>query len=353
MHRRKEERMITLKKLTMYLFYKQSFLALCMCLTFFGARAMDLVNTRAMDSVIELSNYPTNDPTDRVISMHDCWAQDYTNNINAVKNIDLDEMVANLHDAVYLPDDANSLEHLLYLSTIQKGNEEKTPFSRKQQHKFNTAFNTRKRVPICFLANGVIIAVTALFGYTSLVALSQCSQTNQTNCVSQTSAIVIPTTITCVGTLLVGFSSLYATGILPDVSARKADKIQDKIGNLSSKYLTLAKYWIDIYFMYPDKAIDIAKRFDMDALQARIKAKTRNAKSGGRLVNPLKEAWHFIIHKHILVTFTEIESYLYSKMNAQRNEVNAQQIVSLSKRIDELEHTIHEQDKKICELTLI
>jgi len=234
--------------------------------------------------------------------------------------------------------------HLLYLSTVQKGDMIKTPFSVKQQHKFNTAFNTRKKVYAFFVGNGVVIAVTAFFVYSSFVALAQCSQSNQTDCISQTSTLAAPATITCFGALMVGFMSLYATGILPDISARKADKVQDKIGNLSSKYLTLAKYWIDIYFIYPDKATDIARRFDMDALKTSIKLKTHNAKSGGKLINPLKEAWHFIMHKHVLVNFTEIENYLYSKMNSQ-------QIVSLIKRIDQLENTVQEQDKTIRALT--
>lgn len=314
---------------------QQSFLVLIMCLISFA--------THAMEPTIELNNYSANDKTHCSISMPDYWEKGYVNNIDAVKNIEVSEMVACLQDVIYLPDNATSLEHLLYLSTIQEGNDTKTPFSRRQQHKFDAAFNTRKKVPIWFLINGVIIAVVAPFGYTSLMGLSQCSQTNQTDCISQTSAILAPITIMCAGALAVGFSSLYATGILPDISARKADKIQDKIGKLSSKYLTLAKYWIDIYFMHPDKALEIANRFDMDALQARIKLKTCNAKSGGRLIDPLKEAWHFIKTKHILITFTEIESYVYSKMNAQK-------IVLLSARIDALENVVREQDKKIGEL---
>ncbi len=297
----------------------------------------------AMESVIDFSD-PIHENHDRLISMQDCWAHDYANNINEVKNIDFNDIVSRLENEQYLPKNATSLEHLLYLSTVQRGDTIKTPFSEKQQHKFNTAYSTRKKVYGFFIVNGVIISLTALFGYPNFVALAQCSQANQTECVSQISALAAPATITFFGALMVGFVSLYATGILPDVSARKADKVQDKIGNLSSKYLTLAKYWIDIYFTYPDKAIDIAQRFDMDALKASIKLKTYNAKSGGMLVNPLKEAWHFIMNKHILVTFTEIENYLYSKMNSQ-------QIVLLNKRIDELENTVHEQNKIIRELT--
>jgi len=298
---------------------------------------------KAMDSVIDF-NYPTNENNDCVISMHDCWAQDYVNNINGVNNIDLNEIVSRLENEQYLPEATNSLEHLLYLSTVRKGDGIRTPFSEKQQHKFNTAFNTRKKVHGCFVVNGVIIVLTAFFGYTNLVALSQCAQGNQTQCVSSTSALIMPATVTCVGALLVGFTSLYATGILPDASARKADKTQDKIRDISSQYLTLAKYWIDIYFMYPAQAIDIAQRFDIKALKARIKLKTHNAKSRDILINPLKEAWHFIMHKHILVTFTEIENYLYSKMNTQ-------QIMAFSKRVGELENTLHEKDKTIRELT--
>ncbi|HJZ24273.1 MAG TPA: hypothetical protein VJ201_07495, partial [Candidatus Babeliales bacterium] len=255
------------------------------------------ISIGAMESVIDFNSCPTND---RIISMQDCWAQDYANNINEVRNIDFNGIVSRLDNEQYLPKNANSLEHLLYLSTVQRGDTIKTPFSQKQQHKFNTACSTRKKVYAFFVVNGVIISLTALFGYPNFVALAQCSQSNQTDCVSQASALAIPATVTFAGALLVGFTSLYATGILPDASARKADKVQDKIRDLGSKYLTLAKYWIDIYFMYPDKAIDIAQCFDMEALKASIKLNTHNAKSGGMLINPLKEAWHFIMNKHIL-----------------------------------------------------
>lgn len=301
-------------------------------------------NVVAMESVVDCGDYLTDNRNDCIISMSDSWAQDYVNDISQVKNIDFNEIILRLRNEQYLPKDANSLAHLLYLSTVQEGDVIKTPFSEKQQYKFDTAFNTRKKVRTLFGINGVVIALTALFTYSNFIALEQCSQSNQTDCISQTSVLAAPATITFFGALLVGFVSLYATGILPDISARKADKVQDKIDNLSSKYLTLAKYWIDIYFMYPDKALDIAQRFDMHALKAIIKLKTHNAQSGGKLVNPLKEAWHFIMNKHILVTFTEIESYLYSKMNAQ-------QITLLNQRIDELKNIVQEQDKRIRDLT--
>lgn len=300
-------------------------------------------NLVAMESVIDFGDCPTEKKDDRIIFMSDCWEPDYINNISEVKNIDFNEIILRLGNKQYLPKDATSLEHLLYLSTVHKGDVAKTPFSEKQQYKFDTAFNTRKKVRTFFGVNGLVIALTALFVYSNFIALEQCSQSNQTNCISQASVLAAPSTITFFGALMVGFVSLYATGILPDTSARKADKIQDKIDNLCSKYLTLAKYWIDIYFMYPDKAIDIAQHFDMDALKACITLKTHNAKAGGKLVNPLKEAWHFIMNKHVLVTFTEIENYLYSK-------INAQQIRLFRKEIDQLKNRVLEQDKIIREL---
>jgi hypothetical protein len=301
------------------------------------------INSFAMDSVINSTYHSANEQGNCTISMHTYWEPKYANNIDDVKNLTVSEIVAELQNAQCLPKNPSSLEHLLYLSTVQKGDTVKTPFSSKQQCKFDNAFNTRKKVSVCFWMNAAVIAVTALFGYSNFAVLSQCSQTNQTDCISQISAVALPSTITCIGALIVGFTSLYATGILPDISARKADKIQDKIGSISSKYLTLAKYWIDIYCMHPDKARDIANRFDMDALQTCIALKTYNAKSARRLLDPLKEAWHYIMTKHILITFTEIENYLYSKINAQQNQL-------LSNRIDELEFLLREKDQKIQDL---
>jgi hypothetical protein len=296
-------------------------------------------STKTMDSVIDIG-------TATLMPMESYWSQEYTDNLNQIKNININEMIFHLNHEQYLPKAKHSLEHLLYLSTVRNDNETKTPFSIKQQKRFDIAFNTKKSVRIYFCVNAVVIFFTALFLYSNLMALIQCAQSNQTACISQTSALTAPSTITFFGALMVGFMSLYATGILPDISARKADKVQDKVGDLSSKYLTLAKYWIDIYFMYPDKAIDIAQRFDIDALKNRIKLKTHNAKAGEKLVNPLKEAWHFIMHKNILVTFTEIENYLHSKMNAQ-------QIALLCKRIQELESCVHEKDQEIIDLKQI
>ena len=54
------------------------------------------------------------------------------------------------------------------------------------------------------------------------------------------------------------------------------------------------------------------------------------------MVSPLEEAWHFIKHGNVLVTFTEIENYLYNKI--------------LSRRIESLEKIVHEQDAEIKKL---
>ena len=150
--------------------------------------------------------------------------------------------------------------------------------------------------------------------FTNVVGLLQGSNSTQSEGLSQISTIIIPTAISVGGALVSGFMSLYATGILTERAARKANKVQDEIGYLSHTYATVAKYWIDIYFNYPEKARWIANKFDIEELKIRAQQKTHITKSGSFLVNSLEEAWHFIKQGTILVTFTEIENYLYNKI---------------------------------------
>ena len=140
-----------------------------------------------------------------------------------------------------------------------------------------------------------------------------------------------------------GFVSLYATGLLPDLSSRKANKVQDEIGDLNRRYATIAKYWIDIYFKYPEKAQYIARKIDIEELKLRARSKTYKTKAGGSLVAPLEEAWHFITHNTVLITFTEIENYLY-------NKIHSRHIDSLNERIESLEKIIQEKDAEIEKL---
>jgi hypothetical protein len=288
-----------------------------------GACAMELVGYKKGQKDVE-------------IDISDFWSKAYCKNIREVKNIDLKEMRSVLKKDVYLSSEANTLDHLLYFSTIRKNNPEKTLFTQQQQNKFDTALKIKRWVPRCFCINGIVIALTALIPFTNLAALSQCSNATAIECLSQTSAIMTPVIPSVVGALSVGFLSLYATGISPDRSSRKADKVQDEIGHLSRKYLTIAKYWIDIYFSSPEKANYIADKFDIAVLKKRANSKTCKTSSAGFLINPLEEAWHFIRHNEILETFTEIESYIYNKLNRRE--------------IESLKKTLHEKNAELEKL---
>ncbi len=161
-----------------------------------------------------------------------------------------------------------------------------------------------------------------------------------TECLSQIATIATSTAASVVGAATVGFVSLYATGLSPDNSSRRANKVQDEIGHLSRNYATIAKYWIDIYFKHPDKAQYIAQKIDIEALKTRAQLKTHKKRSGSSLVTPLEEAWHFITYKTVLITFTEIENYLY-------NKIHKQDIECFKKRIESLERIVHEQSVEI------
>jgi len=273
---------------------------------------------------------------DAVIHMRHFWSDDYSKNISEIENLDLKSIRLSLKDENHLSPHADALCHLLYLSTIRNNNAIKTPFTRKQQDRFDQALKIKRSVPWFFGINGVVIVCTALFPFTNLAALSQCSNATQTECLSQIATIMTPTVASVTGALAVGFVSLYATGISPDLSSRKADKVQDEIGHLSHKYATIAKYWIDIYFNCPEKAHYIADKFDIEEIKMRANLKTYKTKAGGSLVSPLEEAWHFIKHNTVLITFTEIENYLYNKI--------------LSKRVESLEKIVHEQNATIEKL---
>lgn len=274
-----------------------------------------------------------------LVDMSHVWSEDYTKNIGEIKNIDLKAMRSNLKKLDYLSPHAKTLDHLLYFSTIDKNSQVKTLFTQKQQDRFDTAARIKWWVPCCFGINATIIGFTAFLPFTSAIGLLQCANVTQDDCLSQTSVLMSPAAISMAGALVVGFSSLYATGLSPDWSARKADKVQDEVGNLSRRYSTIAKYWIDIYFNCPEQARYIAAKFDIDELKKRVTLKTYKAKSAHSLLNPLEEAWHFIKHNTILETFTEIESYVYNKINTKR-------IAALEKKLHEKNAEMERINKK-------
>jgi len=284
---------------------------------------------------------------DVAIEMSHIWSSDYSKNINEIKNINLNGIRLKLKAENYLSPHADTLHHLLYLSTIRKKNREKTPFTQKQQSKFDTAFTVKRSVPWSFFVNGVVIGVTAMIPFTNFVSLVQCSNTTQSYCLAQTSAITIPTITSVVGALAVGFVSLYATGLSPDLSSRKANKVQDEIVHLSRKYATVAKYWIDIYFENQKQAEHIAEKFDIEELKLRAQQKTYKAKLGNSLVSPLEEAWHYIKYKTILITFTDIENYIYNKINCKQIEDLRTSHELFEKRIELLEKMVHTKDEEI------
>lgn len=294
-----------------------------LCTMFFGVvYSMELLNR---DITIELCHF---------------WSDDYNNDINAIKDVNLNNIRQSLKKENYLLPHAKTLDHLLYLSTIRKKNKVKTLFTHKQQSKFDTSVNIKRKIPWVFGINGGIICFTVLLPFTNLVGLLQNSNSTQSEGLSPISTIIIPTVISIGGGLLSGFTSLYATGILTERAARKANKVQDEIGYLSHTYATVAKYWIDIYFNYPEKARWIADKFDIEELKIRAQQKTYSTKSGSFLVNPLEEAWHFIKYNTILITFTEIENYLYNKIYCRRMQ-------SLEVRLESLEKIVHEKNAEI------
>lgn len=271
--------------------------------------------------------------SDMVIELRRFRSEDYTKNISKIKDLDIKQIRSSLKNEQFLPDQADMLNHLLYLSTIGESNIIKTLFTQQQQNKFDACSMIQRSVPWHFAINGAVIIATSLLSYTNLMGLRQCSNVNQTECLSQVTTIVVPATFTVLGTLVAGFFSLYATGLVPDASARKANKIQDEIGFLNRNYTRIAKYWLDIYFNCPEQAVYIADKFNINELKNRAQCKTHKTKIGGSLVSPLEEAWHFIKYNTALITFTEIENYLYNK--------------TCCRRIESLEKIVHEQNAEI------
>lgn len=293
-------------------------------------------------SAMELVNHHKDKKNDVAIDMHHFWSDDYTKDINNIKNVDLKEIRSDLKKEKFLPGHVDALNHLLYFSTIRK-NDNKTLFTQKQQDKFDAALKIKRSVPWCFGINGAVVVCASLFPLSNLVSLSQCSNVTQLACLSQLTVTMIPTAISVAGTLAVGFVSLYATGLLPDISSRRANKVQDEVGYLSRRYATIAKYWIDIYFNNSEKAHYIADKIDIEELKVRARIKTYKTKIGGSLVAPLEEAWHFIKYNTVLITFTEIENYLY-------NKIHSKHIDSLKRRIESLEKTIQKKDAELEQL---
>lgn len=283
--------------------YKFFLLIVCAQVSFFD-------DLNAMDSVHEQDNC--------VVDMASYVHNDYRQSISDVGRCDLKAMRLNLEKDIFLPPSISVINHLLYLSTIQKDNTKKTLFTQNQQKKFDAALEIQRWVPRCFVINSGIIMLTASFPFTASIALLQCANATAVDCLSQTSVIFTPAAIATAGALAVGFSSLYATGISPDLSSRKADKVQDDIGSLHDDYLTVAKYWVDLYFDCPEKAEYIANLFDIDELKNRVALKTYKVKLANKIINPLEEAWCFIKNKQVLTTLTIIELYIYNKIIGKR-----------------------------------
>jgi hypothetical protein len=281
---------------------------------------------------------------DIAIEMYHVWSDDYTKDVTVIKKLNFESIRSRLENENYLASDAKALHHLLYLSTIDKNdNTIKTLFTYKQQNKFDAALKIKRSVPWCFGINGAVIICTSFLPFTNLVGLSQCSNATQSECLSPLATIMTPGAVTLIGSLILGFVSLYATGLSPDISSRRADKVQDEICYLNHNYETIAKYWIDMHFDCPEKARDIAERFDIDELKMRSKLKTNKTKSGGSLVRPLEEACHFIKHNTVLITFTAIENYIHTKIHGKNIE-------GLEKRIELLETMVHKKDVEIEKL---
>jgi hypothetical protein len=285
---------------------------------------------------MELVEY--SEKNDTAIEMHHFWSDDYNHNINDIKNVNLKDIRSVLKKEDFLCSSDDTLKHLLYLSTIRK-NDDKTLFTQRQQNKFDAAFKTKQSVPMWFGINGAVIIGTSLLPFINFTGLLQCSNATLTGCLSQLVTITTPTVVSVAGVAAGGFVSLYATGLSPDNASRRANKVQDEIGHLSRHYATIAKYWIDIYFKYPEKAQYIAQKIDIEALRIRAQLKTHKKRSGSSLVAPLEEAWHFITYKTVLITFTEIENYLYNKIHCKdieclKNELNCLKTVILEQKVE-------------------
>ncbi len=293
-------------------------------------RSFLLIMVVCMHSFYAMQPIERNDILVNIPPRQSLWCNRYSEEIKNIPDIaGLQKLRESLKAQSCLHSNASSLEHLLYLSTISKeGNKSKTLFTCVQQKKFDRAEGIKQWVGRCFWINGVIITAASGFPFVSAVSFLQCVNGTLHDCLSSASTILTPAAVSWFGSMTIGFSSLYATGISPDLSARNADKVQDAISDLRHEYLTIAKYLVDIYFDNDQKkAEDIARWFDIKELTERAQMKTCRKNAGARLITPLEEAVHFIRYKTMLITFTEIEGYIYNKMNAKRIETLEKKIL--------------------------
>lgn len=272
---------------------------------------------------------------------HRPWSREYSRNIKEVPDVaNLKKLRELLENKRHLPEIISPLQHLLYLSTIRKGSDKsKTLFTQKQQNKFDKAESIKRWVPRCFCINGTIIAFTSPFPFTSAVSFLECANSTFADCLSSASTVLTPATISMIGSLAVGFSSLYATGLSPDLSSRKANTVQDEIGSLRRQYLTLAKHLIDIHFDSENKAKQITDMFDIEELKERAEIKTCKSEAHSGLISPLEEACNYIKKGELLDALTETELYIWNKLNSKQNEAN-------NKRIALLENALLKQKTK-------
>jgi hypothetical protein len=275
--------------------------------------------------ITAMEHIPTEEKTnteknDTIIDISRCWSSSYTKDVVSIKNINLEHILSHLKTENHLPNESDPLTHLLYLSTIQKNDACKSPFTETQQHKFDMIIKTKQKVRFFFKLNYAVIVGTTLLMLTALIGMNQCTDPPipNTSCLSANAVIILPTIFTMAGTLILEFFSQYSTGILPDVSARKADKMQEQIQNMKRNNLKTARYWLDIYFKCPDKAKDIAKKFDIDELKTRATLKTKNKNCVITLINPLEEAHYYIMNNDVPATFTDIGDYIYLKITHTR-----------------------------------
>src|ERR1044071_7834200 len=92
-------------------------------------------------SAMEMVKYDKKD--DVALNMHHFRSDDCNKKISYIKNLDLEGMRSSLQGEQFLPAHSDELHHLLYLSTIDKNNTTKTPFTLNQQNKFDACFKIK------------------------------------------------------------------------------------------------------------------------------------------------------------------------------------------------------------------
>src|SRR5436190_15906504 len=92
-----------------------------LCTILFGASCFHLVYSMEFVHRKDKKN-------DVAIDMRHFWSDDYSKDINAIKDVDLKNIRKSLKKENYLSPHARTLDHLLYLSTICKNNKVKTLF---------------------------------------------------------------------------------------------------------------------------------------------------------------------------------------------------------------------------------